>query len=84
MERLFYIRDRWGNGIALWVIVIILFTTPLLVLVLKDVSLENDITTWLPHDDPDARSLEWFTSQFAKDDQIVLSWDSSSLVDRRV
>lgn len=84
MERLFYIRDRWGNGIALWVIVVILFTTPLLVLVLKDVSLENDITTWLPQDDPDARSLEWFTSQFEKEDQIILSWDSSSLVDSRV
>lgn len=84
MERLFYIRDRWGNGIALWVIVLILFTTPLLVMVLKDVSLENDITTWLPHDDPNAQSLEWFTNQFEKDDQIILSWDSSSLVDRRV
>lgn len=84
VERIFQIKDRWGNGIALWVIAFILFTAPLLVLVMKDVSLENDITTWLPHDDPDARSLDWFSNQFEKDNQIILSWDSSSLIDSRV
>lgn len=84
MERIFNIRDWWGNGITLWIVVLILFTSPLLLLSLKDVSLENDITTWLPKDDPDAQSLEWFSSQFARDDQIILSWDSSSLVDERV
>ncbi len=84
MERFFKIRDWWGNGISLWVVFLLLFTTPLLVIALKDVSLENDITTWLPSDDPDAQSLEWFSEQFEHGDRLVVSWDSSSLNDSRV
>lgn len=84
MERVFHIRDWWGNGIALWVVVLILFTSPLFLIALKGVSLENDITTWLPKDHPDARSLEWFSGQFERDDQVILAWDSSSLLDPRV
>ena len=84
MERFFNIRDWWGNGITLWVVVLLLFSTPLLLVVLKDVSLENDITTWLPKDDPDARSLEWFSDQFERENRLIISWDSSSLNDGRV
>ncbi|WP_417849838.1 efflux RND transporter permease subunit [Thalassoglobus sp.] len=84
MERIFNIRDWWGNGITLWVVVLLLFTTPLLVIALKDVSLENDITTWLPAEDPDAQSLEWFSEQFERGHRLVVSWDSSSLNDSRV
>ncbi len=84
MERFFNIRDWWGNGITLWVVVLLLFSAPLLLIVLKDVSLENDITTWLPKDDPDAQSLEWFSNQFERENRLVVSWDSSSLYDHRV
>lgn len=84
MERFFQYRDRWGNGLTLWVVVIIAFTTPLLLIALKDVSLENDVTTWLPNDDPDARSLNWFSNQFEKENRLILSWESSSLNDPRV
>ncbi len=84
MERFFNIRDWWGNGITLWVVVLLLFSAPLLLVVLKDVSLDNDITTWLPKDDPDAQSLEWFSEQFERENRLIVSWDSSSLNDKRV
>ncbi|MEW4489763.1 MMPL family transporter [Thalassoglobus sp. JC818] len=84
MERFFYIRDWWGNGLALWVVVLLMLSIPVLAVVIKDVDLENDVTNWLPSDDPEAVALTWFTSQFERDDRVLVSWDSSTLVDRRM
>lgn len=84
MERFFTVRDWWGNGLTLWVVVLLLFSAPLLVITLRDVSLENDITTWLPSDDPDAQSLDWFSNEFEKENRIIASWDSSTLNDPRM
>lgn len=84
MERFFHIKDWWGNGITLWVVGAMLFSAPGLFTIIRGVSLENDVTTWLPHDDPDARSLDWFSNEFEKENRLVLSWESSSLNDPRV
>ena len=84
MERFFQIRDWWGNGLALWVVVLLLVSIPVLAVVVKDVTLENNVTSWLPSGDPDAKALAWFTNEFERDDRIIVSWDSSSLNDERL
>lgn len=84
MERLFHMRDRWRNGLPLWVITVCAFSLPVLGIYLKRLRLENDVTTWLPEDDPDSVVLKWFGEEFEKEDRLLVSWDSSSIHDPRV
>ena len=84
MERFFHLRDWWGNGLALWVVALLLLLLPVFGVIVKDVNLENDVTTWLPSDDPDATALAWFKDQFQGEDRIIVSWDSSTLDDPRL
>ena len=44
---------------ALWVLVALVFLTPVMLYALKGVHLENDVAAWLPEDDPEARVLAW-------------------------
>ncbi|MCA8999996.1 MAG: MMPL family transporter, partial [Planctomycetaceae bacterium] len=84
MERFFAIRDSWRNGISLWIVALAVFSLPVLGVWLKDLRLENDVTTWLPADDPDSVVLEWFDSEFESEDRLLVSWDTSSIHDPRV
>jgi predicted RND superfamily exporter protein len=84
IERFFQYRDPWGHGLSLWVVVGMVFLAPLIGLGLSRVRLENDITTWLPADDPDARLLKWFHENFEGESRVLVSWDGSSLADPRV
>ena len=77
-------RDRWGHGMALWVMVAIVFIAPLAAWSLRDIGLENNIQTWLPADDPEAKKLQWYLANFEHEDRILVSWDGSSLNDPRI
>ena len=50
-------RDPWGHGLPLWLIVAVAFLIPLIGWGLTGVHLENDVTRWLPRNDPQARVL---------------------------
>ncbi len=86
MSHFFEKRDRWGNSLALWVILGAIFITPLCAWSLRHTHIENDIQHWLPSDDPNAITLQWSMQQFNLDagDSILLSWEDSSLNDPRI
>lgn len=84
MTHFFEKRDRWGHGMALWVLVAMIFIAPPAFWTLKQIHLENDIETWLPEGDPQAKTLRWYLDNFQHEDRILVSWQGSTLNDPRV
>lgn len=77
-------RDRWGNGVSLWLIVGLAFLAPLIAWSLCQIRLDNEVTSWLPKGDPQYRILDWYQSLFPADDRVLVSWDDCSLTDPRL
>ena len=51
---------------------------------LSKVDLDNDIRRWLPGDDPNALTLNWYHEYFPESDTALVSWEGSTLNDPRV
>lgn len=77
-------RDLWGNGTALWILMALVFLAPLAWVSVRTIHLKNNVESWLPDDDPQARILHWYKDEFPTDDRIIVSWDDSALDDPRV
>ncbi len=77
-------RDRWGNGVSLWVLAGMLFALPMIALTLTRIRMANDVESWLPKHDREARILAWFKEHFPAEDRVLVTWDESSLDDPRV
>ena len=84
MKHFFEKRDPWGHGMALWVLVAMLFLAVPAWWAVQQIHLENDVAQWLPASDEGVRVLNWYHDQFPGDDRIVISWENSSLDDPRV
>ncbi|MCA9023681.1 MAG: MMPL family transporter [Planctomycetaceae bacterium] len=84
MSNFFSKRDPWGNGLSLWVFAGLLFASPLMIVTILQIRMDNDVETWLPKNDPDARVLAWFKHHFPAEDRVLVTWDGSSLNDPRV
>ncbi len=84
MTHFFERRDPWGNGMALWVLLGLLFLIPPAIWSVQRVRLDNNVENWLPASDPQAQVLSWYQTNFESDDHVLISWDSSSLYDPRV
>lgn len=84
MPSLFEKRDPWGHGMALWVLVGMVFLLPIAFFGLRKIDLHNDVQNWLPKDDPQAQTLAWYQSQFPIEDRVIVSWKGSSMNDHRV
>jgi hypothetical protein len=84
MTHFFERRDPWGNGMALWVLMGLLFLIPPAVWSVQQIDLENDVENWLPATDPQTRTLAWYRNHFESDDRLLISWNSSSLDDPRL
>ena len=84
MTHFFEKRDPWGNGLAMWVVVAMVFAAPLGWLALKQTRLENDVEKWLPENDPELKVLRWAHQQFPLDERVYVTWDGSSLNDPRI
>jgi len=84
MTHFFEKRDRWGHGLALWVLLLMVFLTPFAWWAIKQIDLHNDVRNWLPSSDPQSRTLSWYQEQFKVEDRILVSWKGSSLSDPRV
>ncbi|MDA1230782.1 MAG: MMPL family transporter, partial [Planctomycetota bacterium] len=84
MKSFFELRDRWGHGLSLWLITGIAFLIPVLGWSLKYIRLDNDVTGWLPNNDPQARILHWYQELFPSQDRVLVSWDDCSITDTRL
>ncbi|MCH8828562.1 MAG: MMPL family transporter [Planctomycetes bacterium] len=77
-------RDPWGQGMALWVLLGMVFLVPLAWWSVKQIQLENDVESWLPSDDPHARTFAWYRREFPVENRVIVTWNLSSLNDPRV
>ncbi|MEX0728313.1 MAG: MMPL family transporter [Planctomycetaceae bacterium] len=84
MTKFFEKKDYWGNSLALWVLVGMVFVLPLACWSLTHIDLENDVHKWLPQNDPSSKTLKWYSQLFGDDAQILMAWEGSSLQDPRV
>jgi len=84
MTHFFEKRDPWGNGLAMWVVMAMIFAAPLGWLALKQTRLENDVEKWLPENDPELKVLRWAHQQFPMDERVYVTWNGSSLNDPRI
>src|SRR5690348_6042840 len=76
-------RDRWGNGMALWIVAGMVFLIPLSLWSLSYIHMENEVHNWIPKDNPEHRAFEWYKDHFPTDDAILFTWEGSSLSDPR-
>ncbi len=77
-------QDPWGQGVALWVLVAILFVAPLAGSSLRHVRLDNDVENWLPENDPSAQEYLWCRAHFPEDEKVILTWEGSTADDVRL
>ncbi len=84
MKSFFEYRDRWGHGLSLWLITGIAFLIPVMGWSLKYIRMDNEVTGWLPSDDPQAKILHWCQGLFPSQDRILVSWDDCSVTDLRL
>ena len=84
MKSFFEYRDRWGHGLSLWLITGIAFLIPVMGWSLKYIRMDNEVTGWLPSDDPQAKILHWCQGLFPSQDRMLVSWDDCSVTDSRL
>ncbi|MFK7818606.1 MAG: RND family transporter [Planctomycetaceae bacterium] len=84
MPHLLEKRDRWGHGIAVWILAAMVLLLPPSLWLLTRMEMRNDVASWLPGDDPQAIALDEFLQMFPKKDRMLLTWDECSLGDPRI
>ena len=84
MKSFFERRDQWGHGLSLWLFTGIAFLIPVMGWSLQYIRLDNDVTSWLPDEDPQAKILHWCQDLFPSQDKVLVSWDDCSLTDPRL
>lgn len=84
MKSFFERRDLWGHGLSLWLLTGIVFLIPVMGWSLKYIQLDNDVTGWLPDQDPQAKILHWCQDLFPSQDNVLVSWDDCSVTDPRL
>ncbi len=77
-------KDPWGHGMGLWVLVALVALLPPAIWALRGTHLNNDIKNWVPADDPNVKTLDWFHSNFSASESVIVTWQGSSLNDPRV
>lgn len=77
-------RDRWGNGLALWIVVGMVFLIPISLWSLTFIRMENEVHNWIPKNNPEHKAFEWYKAHFPTDDAILFTWEGSSLSDPRI
>lgn len=76
-------KDRWGNGLSLWVVVGMVFLIPICLWSLVSMKMENEVHDWIPKDNPDYKVVEWYRRHFPLDEVVLFTWEGSSLEDPR-
>lgn len=52
--------------------------------VLRNLRFEEDVTNWLPAEDPQARLLDWHRRHFPSDPSVLVAWEGATLGDERI
>lgn len=81
---LFKKKDPWGHGFALWVMAFLVFLAPLAISTLKSIRMDNRVDNWLPKNDPSAEEYIWCRDHFPEQEQVLLTWEGSSIDDPRL
>jgi predicted RND superfamily exporter protein len=76
--------SRWTVRRAVTVLAVMAAVTPLALWQLRGMTLDNEVETWLPDDDPHKIALDWFNAQFGDEAGVLVSWEGSSMNDPRV
>ena len=84
MKHFFEKRDFCGHHLSLWFVVLMVFVTPICCWSVRNLHLDNEVQKWLPDHEPEVLALNWAREQFPMDEQILLSWDGSSINDPRI
>jgi predicted RND superfamily exporter protein len=84
MPNFFERRDPWGHGWAMWVVATMAFCIPAAGWVVRDLRQDNEVTSWLASNDPQAEAFRWYSEHFPSEDVVLMTWDGSSLSDERV
>src|SRR5579871_1820172 len=84
MPHFFEKHDRWGNGLALWVVVAMVFLVPISIWSLFSMKMENEVQHWIPKDNPEYKAVEWYRRHFPLDEVLMFTWEGSSLDDPRI
>lgn len=84
MKSFFERQDKWGHGLPLWLITGIAFLIPVMAFSYKHLHLDNEVTGWLPNNDPQARILHWYQDMFPSQERVLVSWDDCTLTDPRL
>lgn len=77
-------RDPWKQGVAVWVLALILFCAPLAVSSLRHVRLDNNVENWLPENDPSSVEYLWCREHFPEQEKVILTWEGSTATDLRL
>ncbi len=84
MKNLLKKRDHWGNHSSLWIAAALIFIAPLAWWSINQIRVQDNIAHWLPQNDPQSEILSWYQQQFDVEDQILITWEGSSLNDHRL
>jgi len=84
MRHLLEKKDRWGNGMGLWVLVLMTALVPPALISLRGTHLDNDIRNWVPHHDRNALTLDWYHSHFPGQESVFIAWEGGTLNDPRM
>lgn len=85
MPHFFEKKDRWGNGLALWVVVGMVFLIPISLWSLSTFGpMENEVHNWIPKQNRDYQTFEWYKSHFPSEDAVLFTFEGSSLEDPRI
>lgn len=84
MAHFFEKRDRWGNGLALWVVAGMAFAIPVCVWSFRSISQTAKPAEWLPRDNQQVQTNQWAQLQFPHEESVIVSWEGSRLNDPRI
>lgn len=84
MANFFEKKDRWGHGLAMWVLVLMIPPVIVGAYYLKQIEMHNDVENWLPKHDENAITLDWYLSHFPNEETIFITWQGSSINDPRI
>lgn len=77
-------RDPWKQGLAIWVLALILFCAPLAISSLRHVRLDNNVENWLPANDPGSVEYLNCREHFPEEEKVILTWEGSTATDLRL
>lgn len=84
MPHFFEKRDRWGNGLGLWVLLAMAFSLPLSIWGISQLTLVNDVDRWLSDNNLPKRQFDWYQTHFPAEESCLVTWEDSTLDDPRL